>query len=250
VFTLTRYEGLLLRSLGVVEERVFLLGGGVDEHAPERRERSLRERFGFEPQAPLVLFLGRKEEGKGIRTVVEAMRRLWREGRPGTLVLAGASTDDSRRVLSAWLASLPLESRERILCRDDVDEAEKWGWLAECDLLAHPSAVESFGLVYLEAWAAGRPVIAGRNGPSAALIRHGVDGLLVGHGDVDELAASIARLLDAPAWARQLGEQGRERVRREHTWPRVVDRARVFYQTAVDRHHAERAALRRRRHPR
>jgi glycosyltransferase involved in cell wall biosynthesis len=250
VMTLTGYEGLLLRSLGVEAERVLMLGGGVDEQAASLPRTDVRARFAMPPGEPLVLFLGRKEQGKGIRAVVEATVRLWQAGRAGTLVLAGASTEYSRSVLGPWLASLPAPWQARILVRDDIDEAEKWGWLAECDLLAHPSAIESFGLVYLEAWLLGKPVIAGRNGPTAALVRHGGDGLLVGHGAVDELETALARLLDEPLWARRLGEEGRAKALREYTWTRIVDRAHAFYQTAVERHHAQRAPQRHRRHPR
>lgn len=235
VITLTRYESLLLRSLGIEPERVHLLGGGVDEqaaHAP--RAEGLRARFGLPAGEPLILFMGRKEEGKGIKQVAEAMVQSWQAGRRASLVLAGASTPYSRETLQPWLDGLPPEWRGRIVSRDDVDEAEKWGWYAECNVLAHPSAIESFGLVYLEAWLMGKPVVAGRNGPTASLAAHGRDGLLVGHGDVGETASALGRLLDDPAFARRLGEEGRIKVLREFTWPRIVDRARAIYQTVVD----------------
>ena len=249
VLALTTHEARLVTSLGVEADRVHVLGGGVDE-APPATITDVRSRFGLPPDEPIVLFLGRKEEAKGIRPVVEATRLLRSRGRAARLVLAGARTAYSRYVLDPWLASLPAGERARILVRDDVDEAEKWGWLSACALLAHPSAVESFGLVYLEAWLMGKPVIGGRDGPTASLVRHEVDGLLVGHGDVGEIAGAIERLLADPERARQLGASGREAVRRNHTWPRVVDRARAFHHSAVARHHAERPAQRGRRHPR
>lgn len=233
VITLTRYESLLMRSLGIEAGRIHLLGGGVDEQAARRPAPRLRARFGLSASEKIVLFLGRKELGKGIQAVVEAMVRLWEAGRHARLVLAGASTEYSRNVLSPWVAQLPFEWRCRVVSRDDIDEDEKWGWYAECDVLAHPSAVESFGLVYLEAWLMGKPVVAGRNGPTASLVDHGRDGLLVGHGAVDELASGLERLLDDPTLARRLGEEGRSKVLREYTWPRIVDRAHAIYQTVA-----------------
>jgi glycosyltransferase involved in cell wall biosynthesis len=240
VITLTRYESLFLRSMGVEPGRIHLLGGGVDEQAAQRTPvPDLRACFGLSESEPLVLFLGRKEEGKGIQAVVEAMVRLWQGGRRAGLVLAGASTEYSRNVFSPWLTQLPSEWRGRIVSRDDIDEDEKWGWYAECDVLAHPSAVESFGLIYLEAWLMGKPVVAGRNGPTASLVDHGRDGLLVGHGAVDELASALERLLDDPTLARRLGEEGRAKVLREYTWPRIVDRAHAIYQTVAGTAHGE-----------
>lgn len=117
--------------------------------------------------------------------------------------------------------------------RDDVTEAEKWGWYEACDVMAHPSHVESFGLVYLEAWSCGKPVIGGRTGPQAALIEDGVDGYLVKPRSAQELAAAIRRVLDDPERARRLGEAGRQKVLHEDTWDRVVDRAEALYQSLV-----------------
>jgi glycosyltransferase involved in cell wall biosynthesis len=243
VTVLTPYEGRLVCSLGVARDRIHRLGGGVDEEAARRPyAKGLRERFGIPAEEPLVLFMGRKEEKKGIRMVVEAMLRSWRAGRRGTLVLAGASTEYSRQELAPWLANLPAEEQARIVSRDDVDEAEKWGWYAECDLMTQPSSVESFGLVYLEAWLMGKPVVAMRNGPVSSLITHGQDGWLVGDGQIEELGEAFARLLDEPARARALGASGRRKVLDEFTWPRIVDRAAALYETVVRRHHAPRTA--------
>jgi glycosyltransferase involved in cell wall biosynthesis len=238
VMVLTPYEGLLVRSLGVAKERIHRLGGGVDEDAGHRLyTQGLRERFGIAAGEPLVLFMGRKEEKKGIRAVTEAMLRSWQAGRRATLVLAGASTEYSRQELRPWLASLPPEDRARIVSRDDIDEAEKWGWYAECDLMAQPSSVESFGLVYLEAWLMGKPVVAARNGPVSSLVTQGEDGLLVGDGQVDELVQAFAQLLDDPARAQAMGAAGRRKVLGDFTWPRIVERAAALYQTVVRRHH-------------
>ena len=157
--------------------------------------------------------------------------------RRGVLVLAGASTEYSRQQLRPWLDSLPVGERARIVCRDDIDDEEKWGWYAECDLLAQPSSVESFGLVYLEAWLMGKPVVAVRSGPVSSLVTHGEDGLLVGDGRVDELAQAFAQLLDDPARAQAMGAAGRRKVLNEFTWPRIVERAAAVYQTVVRRHH-------------
>ncbi|WP_219209352.1 glycosyltransferase family 4 protein [Variovorax boronicumulans] len=80
---------------------------------------------------------------------------------------------------------------------------------------------ETFGRTLIEAWAHGRPVIAFACGAPAHLVRHEIDGLLVNEGDVEGLAAAMARLHHDPALADRLGRNGRERAEREFA-PGVV----------------------------
>lgn len=231
VMALTAYEIRLLRALGVRADRLWLIGGGVAADAARSARTGLRAEFQIPESECLVLFCGRKEEGKGVLAVLEAMVRLWQQGRPGRLVLAGASTDYSRTHLSRIIGRLPPEWRRRVIVRDNIDEDEKWGWFTECDVLAHPSHVESFGLVYLEAWLCGKPVIGGRTGPQCAVIDEGRDGFLVQPGSVDELVVALDRLLFEPGLGLRLGEAGREKVLGHFTWDSVVDRAELMFRT-------------------
>ena len=229
VLTLTHYENRLLQAVGADASRLHVLGGGVSPDGPSLALGGLRAAHGIRQDVPVVLFCGRMEEGKGIRTVIHAMARLWQERRNAALVLAGAATEYSRTQLAGLLAQLPSGWRERVVVRNDIAEDEKWGWYSACDVLAHPSRVESFGLVYLEAWICGKPVIGGRTGPQSALIEHGRDGLLVAPGDVEELAGALRRLLDDRAGAAGMGAAGRAKVIHDYTWERVVDRAESIY---------------------
>jgi glycosyltransferase involved in cell wall biosynthesis len=229
IMTLTPYEMRFLRALSVPADRLWLIGGGVAADAAKTARRGLRAEFGIPEGEPVVLFCGRKEEGKGVQHVLEAMVRLWQHECPGTLVLAGGATEYSRVHLSRLVARLPPEWKRRVVIRDDIREDEKWGWYSECQVMAHPSHVESFGLVYLEAWLCGKPVIGGRTGPQCSLIDEGRDGLLVRPGDVEELAMQLRRLLFEPGLAVALGRAGREKVLRQFTWEAVVDRAAEMY---------------------
>jgi glycosyltransferase involved in cell wall biosynthesis len=237
VMTLTPYERDLLRALDVPADRIWIIGGGVDVNAPKTARRDLRAQFNIADDEPIVLFCGRKEEGKGVQQVLEAMVRLWQQDRPGTLVLAGSATDFSRTHLARMIDRLPPEWRVRLVSRDNIDEAEKWGWYQACDVLAHPSHVESFGLVYLEAWLCGRAVIGGRTGPQAALIADGEDGFVVKPGHVEELAQRLGALLaDRRGLSAALGRRGQAKVMERYTWDAVVDRAEQMYRTLVERH--------------
>jgi phosphatidylinositol alpha-1,6-mannosyltransferase len=82
-------------------------------------------------------------------------------------------------------------------------------------MFALPSRGEGFGLVYLEAMALGKPVIGGAHGGAPEVIRDGVTGYLVQHGDAVQLATCIETLLADPVHAREMGARGRKRVERD-----------------------------------
>jgi glycogen(starch) synthase len=90
--------------------------------------------------------------------------------------------------------------------------------LDACSLLVLPSRSDSFGIVFLEAWFYGKPVVGAMAGGIPGLVRDGTDGLLVPFGDVKELALSIQKLLLDKEYARGLGQAGRARVLSEFTW--------------------------------
>jgi glycosyltransferase involved in cell wall biosynthesis len=228
VLTMTEYERLYLISLGIERDRVHRIGGGVDPAAPSVAAADLRAAWGLDPDRPIVLFAGRQEEGKGLGTLIDAMTRLWRAGSDALLVVAGASAPRTA-IARAALDRLDASQRRNVLVRDDVEEAEKWGWYRECAVMAAPSRVDSLGLCYLEAWSCARPVIAARTGPQSELITAGDDGLLVAPGDAEELAGALERLLADPARAAAMGRRGRDRVLERHTWERVVERVRAVY---------------------
>ncbi len=81
-----------------------------------------------------------------------------------------------------------------------------------------PSRTDSFGIVFLEAWANGLPVVAAAAGGVPDVVRDGEAGYLVPFGDLDRLAYRLGSLLDHPPLARSLGATGRALVARGHTW--------------------------------
>jgi glycosyltransferase involved in cell wall biosynthesis len=94
------------------------------------------------------------------------------------------------------------------------DETQKADAMAACDVFCLPSAHESFGIVYVEAWSYGKPVICGTAPASRELVPDGIAGLHASQ-DVGELAAALIRLLRHPAEAAEMGAAG-QRIQREH----------------------------------
>ena len=81
-----------------------------------------------------------------------------------------------------------------------------------------PSNTDCFGIVYLEAWASGKPVIACKNTPQETIIRHEIDGLLVEYQNKKELAEAIIKLLKDENLKQQMGQNGKQILRTKYHW--------------------------------
>jgi glycosyltransferase involved in cell wall biosynthesis len=224
VVALTPAEKAFYENVGIEAERIVVAGAGVnpEEVLGGDRKRGLT-RFGL--RGPVVLFLSSLTYDKGAFHVVDAVRRLWSRGRQVDLVMAGAPQPRFRR----FLTKLPAGDRERIHVLGHVSEAEKRDLLAAADIFAMPSRTDSFGIVYLEAWLYGKPVIGASAWAIRDVVHDGGDGLLVPFADVEALAHAMARLLDDPARRREMGRRGERRVYETSTWDSRYPLVRDLY---------------------
>ncbi len=233
VFVQTDIEREFLAGGGYPREKMVLLGMGINpgELDGGRGER-FRARHGI--AGPVVCYIGPRTYDKGTFNLVRAMESLWKGGDPSTLVLAGTDIEDFRH----FHEGLPEKVKSKCLMLDFISEEDKLDLLDACDLLVLPSRSDSFGIVFLEAWFYGKPVVGARAGGIPGLVRDGVDGLLVPFGDETELALSIQKLLLDNEYAGKLGAAGRERVLAEFTWDRKYQVVRAVYEELAGRRKA------------
>lgn len=225
VFVQTEIERDFLAGAGYPQEKMVMLGMGIN---PGELEGGRGERFRRKHGVigPIVCYIGPKTYDKGSFSLVRAMESLWRSGDPSTLVMAGTDIEDFRR----FHQKLPDSVRSKCLMLDYVTEDDKRDLLDACDLLVLPSRSDSFGIVFLEAWFYGKPVVGARAGGIPGVVRDGTDGLLVPFGDDRELALAIRKLLLDSEHARTLGRAGRERVLAEFTWDRKYEVVKDVYE--------------------
>ena len=220
-------------------DRIHVIGGGVDvagfEH-PVTERAALRRQWGWRQDDPAVIFVGRQAEHKRIDVLIAAMQVVWERVPTAQLLIAGARTAYTPQ-LERRVAALPDAQRACITWVDDFEEAEKPALLAACDILANPSAYESFGLVFLEAWAAGLPVIGTRSGAIPTIIDEGRTGLLAAYGDVAAWGHALLRLVESPQLRVRMGAAGRAKVRMHYDWPVITRRFRVAYARVVEKVH-------------
>ena len=227
---MTDLERDFLVARGVDAARVTVVGAGVDAAALRGGDgAAFRRRHGL-GDTPLVFFVGANAFDKGTVHLVEAVRRLWAKGRQVELVLAGARMSHFDR----FLEGLPRAERDRLFILGPISDAERRDLYAAGDIFAMPSRTDSFGVVYLEAWACGKPVVGARAGGVPDVVRDGVDGLLPPFGDAPAIADAIARLLDDPDAARAMGEAGRATLP-TRGWEVVTARVREIYRQAIER---------------
>ena len=210
VFVLSDFEADYLCRLGVPRKK--LVRCGCAPSAEPKGDGELFRRAHRLEGRQVVLFIGRKSRAKGYHALREAIARLAEQGEPVTLLSIGRPVDPPYPVLDPQI-DLDLGA---------ADETTKQDALAACDVFALPSEAESFGIVYVEAWTYGKPVICGTAPASRELVtRHG--GGVVTDGTANEVASGLGSLISNPDLCAQLGNAGRHAAVNYYNTTAVVE---------------------------
>lgn len=216
VFAATDAEREALVARGVPPARIIVAGVAAPPAADGRPvpDRSrVRAALGVGGDLPLLCVLGRKTPAKGLDVLFRALPRVRHRPAPVT-ALVGPRT--------RWFEETPRPVGLRILDVPPLPESAKRGVVAAADVLVSPSRSESFGLVFLEAWALGTPVVGADTAPVREVL--GDDGARFRPDDPDDLAAVIDRLLADPAAARAAAARGAARTGRRQGWDDIAAR--------------------------
>jgi glycosyltransferase involved in cell wall biosynthesis len=230
VVAMTDIEARGLAEQGIAPGRIVRLGAGVDLGRLQGGDAA-RFRVGYGVDGPVVTFVGAVTDDKGIVHLLRAMQHLWAEGSRATLVIVGRSIKPSS--FEREYEGLTDSHRSRIRRMGPVSDSQKQDILAATDVFAMPSRVDSFGIVYLEAWAYRVPVVGCRAGGVPDVIDDGRDGVLVPFGDPAALASAVGSLLADPDRRRAMGQLGRTKVEAHFTWDRIYEGLRGIYEDLV-----------------
>ncbi len=236
-FVLDRERDRLGQGAGL--HRVVYNGVDLASYLPryhhEEEVRRVRQQYRLGDE-PAVLFAGKLRESKGVHLVLKAMEAVWQALPDAVLVLVGGTEYGRGRLHreTPFMQDLRLQldaARGRVITTgfippDRMPQAYLLG-----DVFAGPSQVEEgLGLVFLEAAAAGLPVIATRRGGIPEVVREGETGLLLKRrDDVAELAEKIVSLLRDEPRRRKLGQQGRDWVSANFSWEKVAQQLEEVY---------------------
>jgi phosphatidylinositol alpha-1,6-mannosyltransferase len=227
----------LLQDIGVDTSRIHIIHPGVDMQlfctSSEAAQR-IRQKH-YIGVAPMLLTVGRLQRRKGQDMVIQALLHIRQRIPQVKYVIVGAGEE------LATLTTLAqgLGVQDSVVFAGSVSDQELAAYYAACDIFIMPNRqiggdIEGFGMVYLEAGAAGKPVIGGKSGGTDDAILDSVTGIRVDGNSSSEIANAVIDLLSMPDRAKAMGARGQQRVTSEFTWNAVVRRTRAL-STAVQK---------------
>jgi phosphatidylinositol alpha-1,6-mannosyltransferase len=219
----------LISLIGVAPEYVAVIYPTVDVEGmrPGLPHSDLRAGLGLVAGQPLILSVGRLQRRKGFDQVVKSLPYLVQQGLDAHYALIGIGEDTD--YLQGLAQELGVSDRLHLL--GHVSQADLPRWYSACALFAMPNRdidgdTEGFGLVFLEAGACERPVLAGTAGGTGSAVVDGVTGVRVDGESLAAVRQGLARLLRDPEQAQAMGRQARARVKENFTHARRVGELR------------------------
>ena len=216
----------------------------VAPHFPQRQYRVIPNGIDFRrfaDAAPFpelrdgrrnVLFVGRKDERKGLRYLLEAFGGLLETRRDLRLVIVGPGDPD--RTCESLIDEIGRVDHDMVRLTGPVSDEDLPRYYASADVFCSPATGgESFGIVLLEAMAAGAPVVASDIAGYRDVIAHEGNGLLASPREPAAIAAAIADVIDNPGLAQRLSDAG-QRVAQHHRWQRVASEVEDYYQHCME----------------
>ena len=224
-FTLREYE-----RWGVPREKMVTIVPGVDSvfFHPEGKSRYLVEKYRLQNKQ-IIMTVGRLDERKGHDMVIRAMTQLTKRFPDVVYMIVGKGREEQR--LKNLADNLKLQ--DHVIFTGFVADESLPDYYNLCDVFVLPNReteshdqlkgdYEGFGVVFLEASACGKPVIAGKSGGSCEAVVDGITGLMVDPRSEDDIAHAIERILEDKSFAGRLGITGRNRAEKEFDWQHIT----------------------------
>ena len=216
-----------LLKMGIDVARITIIYPGVDVSVfrPGLDVTGLRESLGIRHDEKLVFSVGRLSRRKGFDQMIRAVAQLRSAGIPLRYVIAGIGED------ADYLDKLIREHnvQDRVHRVGAVADQDLPRWMNACDVFAMPNREidgdnEGFGMVFIEAAACGKPVLAGDAGGTGAAVLDGVTGLRVEGAVVESVAHGLGKLLFNREKSGEMGRSGWSRTQTEFAWERVAEK--------------------------
>jgi glycosyltransferase involved in cell wall biosynthesis len=219
------------REMGISQERIDLVPNGVNvarvrQHRIDRE--AVRRELGIPPGAKMILSVGRNDRRKGFAVIPPALKSVLARHPDVVWVLVGRETESIAPIAVREGVADRLKILNRVTLLDEPGEPDYvtpskalMSLLKAADLFVCPSIVEGFGIVLIEAMAAGLPIVTSDGPGCRDVVRHEQSGLLVPPNRPDLLAAALNRLLADPALAERLAAGG-SRQSEEYAWDKVA----------------------------
>jgi glycosyltransferase involved in cell wall biosynthesis len=238
VFGISRFVTETIVATGTPRERVHTILNGIDLAGWDLHVdgQAIRREFGVPTDAPLLVSVSRLFRQKGQPELLRALARVRRDLPDVRLLIVGRDAFGAHG--GSFTEELKTLARElgvadRVVFTGERSDIPRM--MSACDVFALPSLEEPFGLVFLEAMAMQRPVVALGDGGTPEVVEHGRSGLLSRAGDIDALSDNIVTLLKDRELRARFGAYGRARVVEHFTAQRMARDAGAAYDTMLNR---------------
>ena len=218
------------RAFPGIEHKIIIINPGVENHAAGDSHliTQIRDKYNLHNKITL-LSVGRLVKRKGFDKVIEAMPEILKQVPNLIYVILGDG--EEIKDLQSKIKNLKLKNNIEII--NQTADQERNSWYNAGDIFIMTSRnidgdFEGFGIVYLEANLAGKPVIAGKSGGVGDAVVDGLNGLLVDPINTEEIASVVIKLAQNPGWRQKLGEQGRERAISDFNWEKQINKIYNF----------------------
>ncbi len=220
-----------LMKLGVQVSNIVHIepGVNVDHFKPDLSSDYLRERLNISLDTKIILSVGRYTRRKGFDRLIESVRRLLDEGLDTHYVCIGGGEDQDYLLQLAQQQGVV----ERVHFLSTIETEELPFWYNLCDVFAMPNReidgdTEGFGIVFLEAAACGKPVVAGQAGGTENAVVHRKNGIQVDGDSLESISGALSEILRDRSLAKAMGDYGCQWVNQNHSWDRVVEQTQAL----------------------
>lgn len=238
IIAVSRFTAKLVEQAGVNPHRISIVNPGCDlqRFQPRPANLELKQKLIGSREKRVIVTVGGLVARKGHDMVLQALSKLVKKFSDITYLIVGDGPHRSE------LASLvdQFGLHQHVVFAGKMDDELLPEIYALSDVFVMPSRqnldacdVEGFGLVYLEASACGKPVVAGRSGGTSDAVLDEETGLLVDPNKPAELAIALERLLTDKNLAQSLGRRGRSRLIGNFEWPQIANRVQEIIENVV-----------------
>ena len=221
-------KGELMWMYNVPDHKCWTIPNGVPVHRFDGwvDAGAVKGRYGIGPVDPMVLFSGRTTVQKGPDLLLDAVPGLLWYHPSAKFVFAGDG--HLRHELENRACQLGVAHATRFLgYRNGCELVDLY---KACDVVCLPSRNEPFGITVLEAWAAGKPVVASQNGGPGEFVWHNVNGLKI-HPTSDSVGWGLGTMFNDFEWARWMGRNGRVTAETTFSWDKIAQVTLQCYQS-------------------
>jgi len=218
-------------AFGLPPDKLVMVPNGVNFAAYAKVEKEdlsqFRNRFAL-PQEKIVLFVGRLVFEKGAHVLVSAVPKVLEKLDAKFVIVGNGYMKDQ---LSDLVRGMGIA--HKVMFTGFVDD-ETLRKLQKCaDVSVVPSLFEPFGIVALEAMAAGSPVVVSDTGGLSEIVNHDVDGVKVYAGNPDSLAWGITRVLTDEGFANRLRTNAHKKVQEKYNWDTIAQQTKTVYEVVL-----------------